>query len=137
MTAEPKTLTIHDNPARVFTVSNEVQIVAEIEIEYRGGGWWRAWLDNEEPIQPGDPSYPLYPNYVSRSLSDVQRWAVTTMEEQADKARATCECGTDGMDIPKGSGNFQCGVMSPHGISISVTDADGNDLTQDYYINGM
>jgi hypothetical protein len=130
MTSEPRTLTIHDNPARRFTVSNESGFVAEIDIEYRGGGWWRAELNDG-----GDPR--KRERYTSRSLADVQRWAATTMEEQADKARATCSCGTNGMDDPIGSGNFACGVLSPHGISVMVTDGDGTDVTQDYLINGF
>lgn len=129
MSAEPSTLTTHDNPARYFYVGNESGEIATITVTYRGGGWWRAQLDTGAPR---DEEYSA-----ARELSWVQRWAATTMEEQADKARATCGCGTDGSDIPEGSGNFQCGVMSPHGISVSVTDADGNDLTQDYLINGM
>jgi hypothetical protein len=130
MTAEPSTLTIHDNPARIFYVANEAQIIAEIEVEYRGGGWWRAQLDT------GAPRREEYS--ASRSLSWVQRWAAATMEEQAEKARADCAkiCGTDGEDT-SGNGTFACGVMSPHGISITVSDGDGNDLTQDYLINGM
>ncbi len=129
MSAEPKTLTIHDNPARYFTVSNEVEEYARIEIEYQGGGWWRAWLDTGGPDKP---------TYASRGLADVQRWAASTMEEQADTARAECAeiCGTDGEDTT-GNGTFACGVMSPHGISVSVLDGDGNDVTQDYYNNGM
>lgn len=129
MTAEPKTLTHHDNPARTFTVSTESDIAATIEIEYRGGGWWRAALDTGGPHRP---------SYTSRWLSWVQQWAASTMEEQADRAREECAkiCGTDGQDTD-GNGNFACGVMSPHGISISVSDGDGNDVTQDYLINGM
>lgn len=137
MLAEPSTLTIHDHSARAFMVFNEVQIVAEIEIEYRGGGWWKAWLDDGVPAKPEDPWYPDYPSYVSRSLADAQAWAASTMEEQADKARATCGCGTDGMDDPPGRGNFACGVMSPHGISTTITDGDGNDVTDDYRLNRM
>lgn len=128
---EPSTITYQDNPARYFEVSNETDIVATIEVEYRGGGWWRATLDDG-----GDPR--KRPTAAYRSLSDAQRWAAATMEEQANKARATCAeiCGTDGQDI-SGNGNFACGVMSPHGVSIGVHDGDGNDVTQDYLINGM
>lgn len=129
MPAEPKTLTIHDNPAREFRVANESDIVAVIEVEYRGGGWWRAYADNGGPERP---------TYASRSLADTQRWAASTMEEQADTARSDCAeiCGTDGEDTD-GNGNFACGVMSPHGVAVSVLDGDGDDRTQDYYINGM
>lgn len=129
MTAEPKTLTISDNPARYFYVTNESQEIVNIEVEYRGGGWWRATLDTGGPDNP---------TTASRELSWVQKWAASTMEEQADKARAACaeECGTDGQDT-SGHGNFACGVMSPHGISIGVADGDGNDRYQDYLTNGM
>jgi hypothetical protein len=130
MPTEPKTLTIHDNPARRFHVANESDITAEIEIEYRGGGWWRAELDFGAPEDR--------PYYVSQRLSWVQQWAARTMEDQADIARAACKtiCGTDGEDT-SGHGNFACGVMSPHGVSVGVSDADGNDLLQDYLINGV
>jgi hypothetical protein len=126
MPSEPRTLTHLDNPARTFMVSNESDIIFTAAVEYRGGGWWCGYADTTD-----DPDV-----YNSRSIADAQRWAATTMEEQADKARATCGCGTDGEDTT-GNGNFACGVLSPHGISVTVTDADGNDLTQDYYINGM
>lgn len=125
---EPRTLTHLDNPARYFSVSNESDEIASVTVSYRGGGWWRATLDDGSP---GKRAY-----YTARSLSDAQRWAASTMEEQADKARATCECGTDGSDT-NGFGRFACGVMSPHGISVTVSDGPGNDLTQDYLINGM
>lgn len=132
MPAEPSTLTIHDNPARYFYVTNEVQEIARIEVVYRGGGWWSAFLSTGSTVDPDRDAYP------SRSLRDVQKWAAATMEEQADKARAECaeKCGTDGEDT-SGNGNFACGVMSPHGISVGVTDGDGNDLYQDYLTNGM
>lgn len=129
MPAEPRTLTIHDHPARTFMVGNEADIVATIKVEYRGGGWWCAQLDTGAPRDEE--------HFTTRSLADAQRWAASTMEEHADKARATCECGTDGSDDDRRPGDFACGVMSPHGISVTVTDADGNDVTQDYYINGM
>lgn len=130
MAVEPSTLTIHDNPAREFRVANESQIIAVIEIEYRGGGWWRGWLDADE--------HKDNQTYASRSLSDVQKWAVGAMQWQETKAAGECVkiCGTDGEDT-SGHGNFACGVMSPHGISIQVLDADGDDLTQDYLINGV
>jgi hypothetical protein len=130
MSAEPSTLTVHDNPARYFSVSNEVDEVAAIEVTYRGGGWWRAQLNT------GAPHAEEYS--ASRSLRDVQKWAAATMKEQADKAREDCAkiCGTDGQDTT-GNGTFACGVMSPHGVSVSVSDGDGNDVTQDYLINGM
>lgn len=132
MPAEPKTLTIHDNPARLFTVSNESGFIAEIEIEYRGGGWWRADCDDG-----GDPR--KRPSCTSRDLHWVQKWAAATMHEQEQKAIDACAaiCGTDGSDDPPGSGAFACGVLSPHGISFSVLDGDGNDCTQDYLINGV
>jgi len=132
MTAEPSTLTHLDNPARHFSVSSENGFVTEIEVTYRGGGWWRAQLNTGAPRTEE--------HCTSRSLRTAQKWAATTMEEHADTARATCEretCKTDGMDDPQGSGNFACGVLSPHGISVQVTDGDGNDLTQDYLNNGM
>lgn len=130
MSAEPSTLTIHDNPARIFRVSNESDIIAEIEIEYQGGGWWRATLDD------GSPG--VRQTYASRALHDVQRWAAAITQEQADAVRAECAeiCGTDGEDTT-GNGTFACGVMNPHGISIAVSDGEGNDLTQDYLINGV
>lgn len=130
MPAEPRTLTIHDNPAREFRAVHESGIIAVIVVEYRGGGWWRAHFD-----EGGAPDSAAY---ISRSLSDTQRWAASTMEEQADTARADCAkiCGTDGEDT-SGNGTFACGVLSPHGISVTVTDGDGDDLTQDYYTNGM
>lgn len=129
MPTEPQTLTVHDNPARRFHVSNEQQIVADIEIEYRGGGWWRGYADLDGPDNQ---------TYASRSLRNVQLWAVGVMQWQETAAREECAkiCGTDGEDT-SGHGNFACGVLSPHGISIGVSDADGNDLLQDYLINGM
>lgn len=127
---EPRTLTYLDNPARYFYVGNETGEIASITVTYRGGGWWRAELDTGAPRDED--------RYVSRSLADCQRWAAATMEEQADKARADCAkiCGTDGEDV-SGNGNFACGVLSPHGISVAVSDADGNDLTDDSHHNGM
>lgn len=130
---EPRNLT-DENPARTFTVSNEVMVIADITVEYRGGGWWGVDVDTGAP-GPRKPE--LFRGWIgSSALRRAQQYAATTMEEQAAKARATCECGTDGQDA-SGNGNFACGVMSPHGISIQVSDADGNDLTQDYLINGM
>lgn len=128
MPTEPKTLTHHDNPAREFRAVHESGIAAVIVIEYRGGGWWRAYFD--------EGAAPDSPDYTSRSLADTQKWAASTMEEHADTARATCECGTDGADTTS-NGTFACGVLNPHGISVSVLSGDGDDLTQDYYINGM
>lgn len=128
MPAEPTTLTLSDHPARWFAVSNESDFVAQITVEYRGGGWWRAQLDTGAPRTEEHGTY--------RSLADTQRWAAATMEEQAAKARATCECGTDGEDT-SGNGNFACGVLSPHGISTTITDADGCDVTDDYRLNRM
>lgn len=129
MPAEPKNLTLSDHPARWFAVGNESDFVATITVEYRGGGWWRAQLNTGAPRTEEHGTY--------RSLADAQRWAASTMEEHADKARATCECGTDGNDDPPGSGAFQCGVLSPHGISTTITDGDGNDVTDDYQLNRM
>lgn len=38
-------------------------------------------------------------------------------------------CGTDGAD--NNDGAFACGALSPHGIHVQVTDADGNDRSTD------
>lgn len=132
MPAEPKTLDIrHDNPARVFMVSNEVQIIAVLGVVYRGGGWWRAGYTEDIPKDA--------PHYTTRSLSGAQKWCASTMEELADKARADCAetCGTDGTDTDRRPGDFACGVTSPHGISTTITDGDGNDVTDDYRLNRM
>lgn len=131
MPAEPTTLTIHDHPARWFAVGNEADFVAEITVEYRGGGWWRAQLGTGAPRTEEHGTY--------RSLADAQAWAASTMEEQADKARATCAeiCGTDGTDTDRRPGDFACGVMNPHGVSTTITDGDGNDVTDDYRLNRM
>ncbi|AZU97305.1 hypothetical protein SEA_PHREDRICK_266 [Streptomyces phage Phredrick] len=52
-----------------------------------------------------------------------------TAERMEAKFIAECaaECGTDGMD-ENGNGNFACGVLSPHGIHIQVTEG-GYDIT--------
>lgn len=130
---EPRNIDSSENPARTFMVSNEVQNVAEITVEYRGGGWWAVHTDNDGPRTKPE----MFRGWIgSSALRRAQQFAAMIMEEQADTARATCECGTDGQDT-SGNGNFACGVMSPHGISVTVSDLHGNDITQDYYINGV
>jgi hypothetical protein len=49
-----------------------------------------------------------------------------------DRECAECarKCGTDGMDNDN-DGAFACGVLSPHGIHLLITDADGNDRSTD------
>lgn len=42
-------------------------------------------------------------------------------------AECAAECGTDGMD-ENNNGNFACGVLSPHGIHIQVTE-NGYDVS--------
>lgn len=37
-------------------------------------------------------------------------------------------CETDGQEETPGRGNFKCGVLSPHGIHIQVTE-NGYDIT--------
>lgn len=52
-------------------------------------------------------------------------------ERQEAKAMTDCEqnfCETDGQEETPGRGNFKCGVLSPHGIHIQVTE-NGYDIT--------
>ena len=55
-------------------------------------------------------------------------------EESADRARTECAeiCGTDGEELTPGRGDFACGVMNPHGISVQVVE-DGRDVTGEDY----
>jgi hypothetical protein len=55
-------------------------------------------------------------------------------DQSASKAREECAkiCGTDGEELTPGRGNFACGVMSPHGISVQITK-DGRDATGEDY----
>ncbi|WP_413114820.1 hypothetical protein ACK1X7_07385 [Streptomyces sp. CY1] len=53
-------------------------------------------------------------------------------EGQAERARQACPCGTDGQEVTPGRGDFRCGVLSPHGISIQITE-NGRDVTADGY----
>lgn len=130
---EPRNLD-DENPARTFTVSMEIGVFATIIVEYRGGGWWGVDADTGAP-GPRKPE--LFRGWIgSSALRRAQQYAAIIMEEQADKARATCECGTDGQDT-SGNGNFACGAMSPHGISVRVYDVHGNDMTDDYGHNGV
>lgn len=114
--------------AREFRVSDESDIIAVIEIEYRGGGWWRAVPYKGDGVDR---------SATFRSKIDAERHAAVLMEEWAQEARDTCSCGTDGEDDPPGSGNFACGVLSPHGVSVCVVAPDGYDVTQDYLTNGI
>lgn len=132
MTAEPSTLDLSQRQSvREIRIANESDIIATIEIEYRGGGWWRGTCDDG-----GDPRERQ--TYASRRLSEVQYWAVGAMDWQERKAIDACAkiCGTDGEDTT-GNGTFACGAMSPHGIHSTLYNRDGDDITQDYLINGV
>jgi hypothetical protein len=54
-------------------------------------------------------------------------------EEMREEFRSACAaiCGTDGMD-ENNNGNFACGVLSPHGIHIQVTENGYDVLAYDY-----
>lgn len=49
-------------------------------------------------------------------------------ESAVRRWRRACLCGTDGLESHPGKGDFACGVLSPHGIHIQVTDGD-RDVT--------
>jgi hypothetical protein len=53
-------------------------------------------------------------------------------EQVAAKERVKCAriCGTDGEESAPGKGDFACGVLSPHGIHIQITEGD-RDVTGD------
>lgn len=59
----------------------------------------------------------------------------TVAEAEAAEAREreACAklCETDGQEDHPGRGDFRCGVMSPHGIHIQVSE-DGEDITSHY-----
>ncbi len=54
-------------------------------------------------------------------------------ERTAAAARNACRkhCRTSGKEVTPGMGDFQCGVLSRHGISIQVVE-DGYDVTTGY-----
>lgn len=137
MNAEPRWASdLSESPARTFHVANETEIIATIEIDYRGGGWWAVHVDNGGPR----PEPELFRGWIgSSALRRAQQYAAIITGEIADQARADCAkiCGTDGTDTDRRPGDFACGVMSPHGISYTVSDVDGNDMTQDYDLNGV
>ncbi|MFB7906379.1 hypothetical protein ACFC1T_08130 [Kitasatospora sp. NPDC056076] len=55
-------------------------------------------------------------------------------EETAERARKGCAkyCETDGEEENPGRGDFRCGVLSPHGISIQVVDG-AYDVTSHHW----
>ena len=59
-------------------------------------------------------------------------------ERAVRSAREWCRrngCHTDGSEQTPGKGDFKCGTFEPHGVSLQVLE-DGQDVTQDYLING-
>ena len=54
-------------------------------------------------------------------------------ERSAGTARRECQknCRTNGQEVTPGRGDFKCGVLSPHGVSIQVIDEDGCDRSND------